>query len=39
MSKFGVVFNVNKDTDVLAKMNEVKAHGFECCQLVTSEKR
>ena len=34
MSKIGVVFSVRKDTDVLAKMKEVKAHGFECCQLV-----
>lgn len=31
MSKIGVVFKVEKDTDILAKMKEVKAHGFECC--------
>ncbi len=34
MSKIGVVFKVEKDTDILAKMKEVKAHGFECCQIV-----
>ena len=34
MSKIGVVFEILKDTDVLAKMKEVKAHGFECCQIV-----
>ena len=34
MNKIGVVFGVSKDTDVLAKMKEVKEHGFECCQIV-----
>ena len=34
MSKIGVVFKVEKDTDILAKMKEVKTHGFECCQIV-----
>ncbi len=34
MSKIGVVFNVKKDTDVLAKMKEIKTCGFECCQIV-----
>ena len=34
MSKIGVVFKVEKDTDILAKMKEVKDHGFECCQIV-----
>ena len=34
MSKIGVVFKVEKDTDILAKMSEIKIHGFECCQIV-----
>lgn len=34
MSKIGVVFKIDKDTDVLEKMKEIKAHGFECCQVV-----
>jgi len=34
MSKIGVVFNIDKDTDILEKMKTVKAHGFECCQIV-----
>ena len=34
MSKIGVVFRVEKDTDILAKMNEIRIHGFECCQIV-----
>lgn len=34
MSKLGVTINVKKETDLLAKMREVKQHGFECCQLV-----
>ena len=34
MSKIGVAINIKKDTDILAKMKEVKAYGFECCQLV-----
>ncbi len=34
MSKIGVVFSIGKDTDIPAKMREVKAHGFECCQVV-----
>ena len=34
MSKIGVVIVVRKDTDILAKMQEAKAHGFACCQLV-----
>ena len=34
MSKIGVVFKVEKDTDIFAKMKEVKAHGFACCQIV-----
>lgn len=34
MSKIGVVFRVEKDTDIFAKMKEVKDHGFACCQIV-----
>ena len=34
MSEIGVVFKIEKDTDIFAKMREVKANGFECCQIV-----
>ena len=34
MSKLGVTINLKRETDILAKLWEVKKHGFECCQLV-----
>lgn len=34
MNNIGVLFNVEKNTDILAKMKAVKEHGFECCQIV-----
>ncbi len=32
MSKLGVKVRVYQDTDILAKLKEVKEYGFECCQ-------
>ena len=34
MSKLGVTINFKRETDISAKLWEVKKHGFECCQLV-----
>ena len=34
MNKLGVVIHVNKKTNVLAEMEKIKQHGFECCQLI-----
>ena len=33
MNKLGVVINLRPDTDILAKMQELKSYGFECCQI------
>ena len=33
MSKLGVKVLIYKDTDILAKLKEVKEYGFECCQM------
>ena len=33
MDKLGVVIGLHADTDILAKMQELKSHGFECCQI------
>ena len=32
MSKLGVKVRIYQDTDILAKLKEVKEYGFECCQ-------
>lgn len=34
MSKLGVTINVKKETDLFAKLREVKQYDFECCQLI-----
>ena len=33
MSKLGVKVLIYQDTDILAKLKEVKEYGFECCQM------
>ena len=33
MSKLGVKVLIYQDTEILAKLKEVKEYGFECCQM------